>query len=119
MTLIKYRYIIMAETTNSHESEEISSRYHKYFEIFWTFIAIYLLLALISVLGNGLVIYAACRHRNLGPLRYFDGVVKSLAFADLLYGLVGMPITVIKYYMGEFYINILYHLMHWSFAHCI
>ena len=93
----------MAETNNSTEHEEVS-RYHKYFEIFWTFIAIYLLLAFIAVLGNGLVIYAACRHRNLGPLRYFDGVVKSLAFADLLYGLFGMPVTVIRSYMSKFYI---------------
>ena len=101
----------MSETTNNTANDDVTL-YHKYFALFWGFAAIWSVLALVAIIGNGLVMYASYRHRNQGPLRYFDGVVKSLAFADLLYGLVGMPITVIKYYMGEFYISILYLLRH-------
>ena len=86
---------------NNTENGEVS-HYHKYFEVFWIFITIYLLLAFVAILGNGLVIYASYRHRNTGPVRYFHGIVRSLAFADLFYGLLGMPVTTIKYYMGEF-----------------
>ena len=91
----------MGETTNNTANDDVSL-YHKYFAIFWGFVAIWSVLAFVAIIGNGLVIYASYRHRNLGPLRYFDGVVKSLAFADLLYGLLGMPVTVIRSYISEF-----------------
>ena len=92
----------MGEKTNNTDTEDLS-QYHKYFAIFWGFVAIWSVLAFVGIIGNGLVIYASYRHRNRGPLRYFDGVVKSLAFADLLYGLLGMPITAIRSYMSKFY----------------
>ena len=90
----------MPETTNTPENEE-ALPYHKYLELFWVITATYSLLAFVAILGNSLVIYASYRHKNLSPLRYFDGVVRSLACADLFYGLLGMPITVITYYMRE------------------
>ena len=53
--------------------------------------AINTLIGIIAVLGNGLVLYAAYGNRNNGRLNYLDGVIKSLAVNDLIYGLIGIP----------------------------
>ena len=91
----------MLNTTNGTEEEGLDG-YHKYAELFWSFVALSVLIALIAILGNGLVIYATYGTRNLGPLRYLDGVVKSLAFTDLLFGLLGTPLIILNYYLGKF-----------------
>ena len=91
----------MINTTNITEEEGLDS-YHKNIELFWSFVALSVLIALIAILGNGLVIYATHGTRNLGPLRYLDGVVKSLAFTDLFFGLFGTPLIIINYYLGKF-----------------
>ena len=53
--------------------------------------AINICVAIIAVLGNGLVLYATYGNRNNGRLNYLDGVIKSLAVNDLIYGLFGIP----------------------------
>jgi hypothetical protein len=53
--------------------------------------AINICVAIIAVLGNGLVLYAAYGNRNNGRLNYLDGVIKSLAVNDLIYGFFGIP----------------------------
>ena len=60
--------------------------------------AVYLCIALVAAVGNGLVLYISCENRNNGPLRNFDSAIRSLAVADMLYGLIGMPCRVINNY---------------------
>ena len=62
---------------------------------FWGFNVIYLSVALVATVGNGLVLYAAYKNRNHGPLKVLDNVIKSLAISDMLFGLVGMPCRII------------------------
>ena len=63
--------------------------------IFWGLTALYLCVALLAAVGNGLVLFAAYGNRNCGPLRILDSVIKSLAMTDMLYGLIGMPCRLI------------------------
>ena len=60
--------------------------------------SIYLVLALTAIIGNGFVLYSATKNVNLGPLSHMDDVIKSLAVADMLYGLLGVPLNLINYY---------------------
>ena len=70
-------------------------------EAFLEFSVIYLCIGLIAVIGNGLVLYATICTRNHGCLSYFDTAIKSLAFADMLFGLVGIPSRIAAmYYIG-------------------
>ena len=63
---------------------------------------IYLGLALVAIIGNGLVLYIAANNINLGHLRHMDDVIKSLAVADMLYGLLGVPSNLINnYYLSK------------------
>jgi hypothetical protein len=78
---------------------------------------IYLGLAFVAVIGNGLVLYIAANNINLGHLQDMDDVIKSLAVADMLYGLLGVPSNLINNYylskycvLGEWIIDIVYQL---------
>ena len=60
------------------------------------------LIGLVAATGNALVLYAAYGSRNFGRLHIFDGIIKSLAWTDLLLGLVGIPCQVAGVYIqGE------------------
>ena len=87
--------------TATNVSESVISEYENNEGTFWVFATIYLLLALVTAKGNGLVIYAAFSRRNIGLLPHFDNVIKSLAVNDLLLGLFGFPcrITIWYYYV--------------------
>ena len=78
--------------------------YQKNFELFWTFASVCFLNAIITLIGNGVVIYVSHQTRNTGRLRHLDGVVKSLAVTDFLFGLIGTPLIVINYYYGRLYV---------------
>ena len=66
----------------------------------------FLLIGAVAIIGNSLVIYAACRKNNsmkFSILRDLDIVIKSLAINDLLIGLVGIPARVFAMWMeGDF-----------------
>lgn len=83
----------------------ITSYYETNYEenkaLFWLIAVFYLVLALVAVIGNGLVLYASYGTTNCGPLRHLDDAIKSLAVADLLFGLLGTPFLIYLYYMGE------------------
>ena len=82
---------------------DVRSTYERHKEWFWIGIAVYMCIAVVAVIGNGLVLYAAYGNRNMGPLWYLDNAVKSLAVADMLFGLIGVPCKIISdYYTGEF-----------------
>ena len=63
--------------------------------VFWGVSIIYLFIALIAVVGNVLVLYVSLSNRNHGPLKHLDSVIQSLAVADMLFGLIGMPCRII------------------------
>ena len=88
---------VMGNTTVGPEE----SSYQQNLTLFWIFVAVSLLIAIVAIIGNGLVIYIAHRANNSGPLRYLDGVVKSLAFTDFAFGLVGTPLIILNYHRGE------------------
>ena len=98
----------MDRTTNSPNtlgySEGVTSSPEMDYDkgLFWASVAFYVCISLVTVIGNGLVIYAAYGNRNTGRLRYLDDVIKSLAVADMLFGLIGTPFILISSYMGEF-----------------
>ena len=62
------------------------------------------LLALIAMAGNGFVIYVATRKKNRGTLRYLNRTVKSLAITDFLFGLLGIPLSIVYYYWSKCFI---------------
>ena len=81
--------------TASYNSSEVTLRNEQEFLMVFS---INLILALTAIIGNGLVLYSTTKSINLGALRNLDAVIKSLAMADLLYGLLGVPSNIINYY---------------------
>ena len=69
--------------------------------LFGLFTSIYIVIAILTILGNGIVIYVSHKTKSTGRLRYLDNVVKSLAVTDFLFGIVGAPIIITGYYMGK------------------
>ena len=77
------------------------STYDRKFVCFWVTIGLYLFVAVIASVGNGLVLRITFRKINVGPFRYLDSVIKSLALIDMLHGLIGMPCSTLSlYYEG-------------------
>ena len=80
---------------NQTETKQGSlSVYEKVNLLFWGAAIIYLCIALVAVVGNGLVVYVSLNYRNHGPLKHLDCVIQSLAVADMLFGLIGIPCSV-------------------------
>ena len=74
---------------------------------FWVSAVIFLCIGLVAIFGNGMVLYITHFHRNNGPLENLDLIIKSLAVADMLLGLIGIPsrITASRFegrYFSEF-----------------
>ena len=68
---------------------------------------LYVVIALVAAVGNGLVLYASYGNKNTGRLQYLDSIIKSLALTDMLYGLVGVPCRILNAYLLGWYIQIL------------
>ena len=73
----------------------------KYEGWFWLIVAIFTLIVAIGIILNSLVIYFASRNTLTGTLFHLNTVVKHLAVADLLYGLLGCPSLLISFKMGK------------------
>ena len=69
--------------------------------LFWMFASICIMVAILAIIGNGIVIYVSHKTRSTGRLRYLDNVVKSLAMTDFLFGMIATPIALTAYYMGK------------------
>ena len=69
--------------------------------LFWGSVVVELCIGVIAIVGNGLVIYAAHGNNNTGRLRYLDNAVKSLAVADMLFGLMGIPLKLTNSYLSK------------------
>ena len=96
-------------TSNVGEHE---TAYEKNKSIFMLSVVVYLCIAFVTTVGNGMVIYAGYGSKNQGPLRYLDDVIRSLAVADMLYGLIGTPMLIEGYYLGKFNIIKIYKILY-------
>ena len=75
------------------ENDSIT-KYEENIVTFWFVAAVYMCIGIVAILGNGLVLYAIYGSKHVSMLRGFDGVITSLALADFLFGLVGVPIRI-------------------------
>ena len=69
---------------------------------FGAILAFSIVISILAIIGNSLVIYASVSNKNSGPFRFIDGIIRSLAVADLLLGLIGNPFIVVSYYLGKY-----------------
>ena len=77
---------------------------------FGAILAFSLVISILAIIGNSLVIYASVSNKNSGPFRFIDGIIRSLAVADLLLGLIGNPFIVVSYYLGKYKMHCLWNL---------
>ena len=92
---------IIPATTYRSEVENLPvTIYERHMTTFVVLTIVYLCIAVLAVIGNSLVLYSAYGNKNRGRLRYLDDVVKSLAVADMLFGLVGVPCRIYGDYLG-------------------
>ena len=68
---------------------------------FWVSVALCLLMGIVSALGNGLVLHVASKKDDLGGFCQINWVVKNLALSDLLFGIIGCPLTIVFWYWGK------------------
>ena len=78
---------------------------------FGAILAFSLVISILAIIGNSLVIYASVSNKNSGPFRFIDGIIRSLAVADLLLGLIGNPFIVVSYYLGKYKMHRLTNLI--------
>ena len=90
------------ETGNITSNSTSLTGYEKNKSLFWCFAVACISVAITTIIGNGFVIVAAQRKRNVSRLRYFDELVKSLALTDCLFGAIGVPLIVVNYYLGKY-----------------
>ena len=96
--------IALNQSGDSNLRDEILiSGYDSSTAIFWIDVVFIIFAGLFATAGNGLVLYAAHGNKNIGPLRYLDNIIKSLAVADMLFGLIGTPLIIFAYYIGTYF----------------
>lgn len=79
-----------------------SSTYHENKYVLWGIATIMILIGLIAAVSNGLVLYITTFHKNQGPLKSLDCIIKSLAVTDMLFGVIGIPSRLLAaYYKGK------------------
>ena len=70
---------------------------------FYVSVVICVLMGIVSVLGNGLVVYISRLKKDSGKFQYVNKVVKHLALSDFLYGVIGIPCTIIFWQWGKYF----------------
>ena len=68
--------------------------------LFWASLPVFVILSMVSIIGNGTVIVIGCRKKKTGALKNLNNAVRSLAVTDLLIGVVGMPALILFSYWG-------------------
>ena len=69
--------------------------------VFYLSVVLSVIAGIISIFGNGLVLYASTTKRDRGRFLYVNLVVKNLALSDFLFGLIGMPCAILYWYWGK------------------
>ena len=81
--------------------------------IFLVNMVICVLMGIGTIFGNLIVIVTITRKKSSGIFRYVNEVVRNLAITDALFGLVGVPLTMVYWYWGKLkvanYRSIEYH----------
>ena len=93
-------HIPICEPVNITISPPLSS-YERNKPLLWSTGFVCIVISIICIIGNGMVIYVSHQTRNTGRFNYLDGVVKSLAVTDFLFGLIGIPVIITTYYLGK------------------
>ena len=75
----------------------VLTSYEKNEYLFWCFAFVCLNIAMVTIIGNGIVVIVSHRSRNT---QHLDGVVKSLAVTDFMFGVLGTPLIALNYYLG-------------------
>ena len=78
--------------------DELHLWYYDHRGLFWILISIVILIALVGVLGNAMVIYAATQKNMSGGFRYLNEAVISLAITDFCFSLFGTPFSIVYWY---------------------
>ena len=91
--------------TSTNLNETVLTGYEKNKFLFWCFASVCLCVALVTITGNGIVIVVSGKKRNMARLKHFDGIVKSLAVTDFLFGVIGVPLIVVNYYLGTYMVH--------------
>ena len=68
---------------------------------FWVSVVLCLIIGIVSALGNGLVLYVSSKKDDIGGFCHINWVVRNLALSDLLFGLIGCPLTIVFWYWGK------------------
>ena len=68
---------------------------------FWFCVVLTSIAGIISVVGNGLVLYVSKMKNNTGRFKHVNFVVRNLALSDFLFGLVGTPCGILYWYWGK------------------
>ena len=69
--------------------------------LFWTAAAVSTLMTILGTIANCLVIYFSIQEPWTGTLRHLNKAVKHLAVSNLLYGLLGCPMSLAYWKMGK------------------
>ena len=89
-----------ASSYQSHQQESQISQTDEV--VFWTATAVSTLIVIFGTIANSLVLYFANKESLTGrPLRHLNTVVKHLAVADLLYGVLACPLFYAYWKMGK------------------
>ena len=94
----------MAQTPNvsARESHQEDSQMNQVNDVlFWTVSAICILMAIVGAIANSSVFYFANKEPWTGSLRHLNQVVKHLAISDVLYGVLGIPLSLAYWRMGK------------------
>ena len=84
---------------NSTSSESFDERAS--WIAFWFSAVICAITAVVSIFGNGMVIYVASSKDDLSRFKYMNWAVKNLAISDLMYGIIAVPLTIVHMWWGK------------------
>ena len=56
---------------------------------------------IVSIFGNGMVIYVASSKDDLSNFVHLNWVVKNLAICDLFYGIIAVPLSIVFLWWGK------------------
>ena len=68
---------------------------------YWISVVLCFLLGMLTIIANGFVFYISNKKDDIGGYRAVNWVVKNLAFSDMLFGLVGSPLTIVLRTWGK------------------
>ena len=99
-----FDFFPLASTPNvsARQSQQEESQINQVNDVlFWTVSAVCILNVIVGATANSLVIYFANKEPWTGSLRHLNQVVKHLAVSDLLYGVLGIPLSLAYWRMGK------------------